>query len=183
MSILFINACIRKNSRTLVLAKNVMNDMLGEITELKLNCEDIEALNDRSLKARERLIESGELLDPMFRYARQFAEADEIIIAAPYWDMSFPAKLKIYLEQIAVSGITFKYVAGRPIGLCKAKKLIYVTTSGGPIIYDFGFTYVKALAEKFFGIGKAVAVRAMNLDVEMISAKDLLRKAKISVIE
>lgn len=183
MSILFINACIRKNSRTLVLAKNVMNDMLGEITEIKLNTEDIEALDRASLKKREQLIDEGKLDDPMLRYARQFAEAEEIIIAAPYWDMSFPAKLKIYLEQIAVTGITFKYVAGRPTGLCKAKKLIYVTTSGGPIIYDFGFTYVKALAEKFFGIKKIVAVRAMNLDVEMISAKDLLRRAKITVIE
>ena len=183
MSILFINACVRKNSRTLALAKNVMKDMDGEIEELNLNTSNIEPLNAELLEKRDGLIRDGKFDDPMFCYAKQFAEADEIVIAAPFWDMSFPAKLKIYLEQITVSNITFKYANGRPLGLCKAKKLTYVTTSGGPIFDDFGYTYVKALAQKFYGIPKTVAVRAMNLDVDMISEEELLTKAKISVIE
>ena len=183
MSILFINACVRKDSRTLVLAKNVMKDMSGEIIELDLNLENIEPLNRELLEKRDSLLKDGRLDDPMFCYARQFADADEIVIAAPFWDLAFPAKLKIYLEQITVSGITFKYMNGTPIGLCKAKKLTYVTTSGGPIFDDFGYAYVKALAQKFYGIEKTEAVRAMNLDVEMISAEELLQKATISVVE
>ena len=183
MSILFINACVRENSRTLVLAKNVMKDMSGEIEELNLSLENIEPLDVELLEKRERLIEEGKLDDPMLRYARQFANADEIVIAAPFWDLSFPAKLKIYLEQIAVSDVTFKYIDGRPTGLCKAKKLTYVTTSGGPVFDDFGYAYVKTLAQKFYGIEKTVTVRAENLDVEMISAQELLEKAKITVLE
>lgn len=183
MSILFINACIRDNSRTLVLAKNVMKDMTGEIIELNLELEEIEPLNRELLEKRDSLIREGKLDDPMFRYANQFADADEIVIAAPFWDLSFPAKLKIYLEQIAVAGVSFKYVNGKPNGLCKAQKLTYVTTSGGPIFADFGYTYIKTLAQVFYGIEKTVAVRAMNMDVEMISAQDLLERAKISVIE
>ena len=183
MSILFINVCIRKNSRTLVLAKNVMKDMAGEITELNLNFEDIEPLNAELLEKRECLLKEGKLDDPMLRYARQFANADEIVIAAPFWDLSFPAMLKIYIEQITVAGITFKYTNGRPTGLCKAKTLTYITTSGGPIFDDFGYAYVKTLAQKFYGIEKTEAIRAMNLDVEMISAEELLEKATISVIE
>ena len=115
MSILFINACIRENSRTLVLAKNVMKDMSGEIAEINLNLENIEPLDRELLEKREKLIGEGRLDDPMLRYAKQFAEADEIVIAAPFWDLSFPAKLKIYLEQIAVSGITFQYKNGVPM--------------------------------------------------------------------
>ena len=183
MSTLFINACVRENSRTLVLAKNVMKDMVDDITELNLSFENIEPLNTALLEKRERLIKDGKFDDPMFRYAKQFANADEIVIAAPFWDLSFPAKLKIYLEQITVSGITFKYINGRPSGLCKAKKLTYITTSGGPVFDDFGYTYVKTLAQKFYGIEKTAAVRAMNLDVEMISAQELLSKATIDVIE
>jgi FMN-dependent NADH-azoreductase len=183
MSILFINACVRENSRTLVLAKNVMKDMSSEITELNLELENIAPLNRELLKKRDGLIREGKLDDPMFRYANQFANADEIVIAAPFWDLSFPAKLKIYLEQIAVAGISFKYVNGKPTGLCKAQKLTYVTTSGGPIFADFGYTYVKSLAQLFYGIKKTVAVRAMNMDVEMITAEDLLERATISVIE
>ena len=183
MSILFINACVRKDSRTLVLVKNVMKDMSGEIVELNLNSENIEPLNTELLEKRDSLLKDGRLDDDMFRYARQFADADEIVIAAPFWDLAFPAKLKIYLEQITVSGITFKYVEGHPTGLCKAKKLTYITTSGGPIFDDFGYSYVKTLAKKFYGIEQTQAVRAMNLDVDMISAEDLLSKATISVIE
>ena len=183
MSILFINACVRENSRTLVLAKNIIKNMTGEITEVDLSLENIEALNAELLEKRERLIKDGRFDDPMFSYARQFAQANEIVIAAPFWDLSFPAKVKIYLEQITVSGITFKYVEGRPSGLCKAKKLTYVTTSGGPIFDDFGYAYVKTLAQKFYGIEKTEAVRAMNLDVDMISAEELLAKATISIVE
>ncbi len=119
----------------------------------------------------------------MFYYAKQFAEADEIVIAAPFWDLSFPAILKAYMEQITVSGITFEYVSGRPHGLCKAKSLTYVTTSGGPIFADFGYEYIKTLAKSFYGIEKTKAYRAMNLDVDMITAEELLTKASITVIE
>ena len=183
MSILFINACVRKNSRTLVLAKNMIKDLIGEITELNLNMEDIAPLNTELLEKRDGLLKEGKLDSPMFRYAKQFANADEIVIAAPFWDLSFPAKLKIYLEQITVSGIPFKYLNGHPSGLCKAKKLTYITTSGGPIFDDFGYAYVKTLAQKFYGIEKTEAVRAMNLDVDLISAEELLEKSTISVVE
>ena len=183
MAILFINACVRENSRTQVLAKSIMRDMVGEITEVNLNLEDISPLDRESLKRRDDLVYAGDYDDPMFRYARQFAEADEIVIAAPFWDLSFPAKLKIYLEQITVAGLTFKYVNGVPEGLCKAKSLTYVTTSGGSIFADFGYTYVKTLAHGFYGINKTTAYRAMNLDVNMITAEELLTKAEISVIE
>ena len=183
MSILWINACVRKNSRTLVLAKHVMKDMDGEVTEVNLNLEHIEPLSTELLEKRESLIKDGKLDDPMFTYAKQFAMADEIVIAAPFWDLSFPAKLKIYFEQITVAGVTFQYVNGHPFGLCKAKRLTYVTTSGGPIFDDFGYTYVKTLAQKFYGIQETQAIRAMNLDVDMISPEELLEKAAISVIE
>ena len=34
MSILFINACVRENSRTMVLAKSIMKDMTGDVVEV-----------------------------------------------------------------------------------------------------------------------------------------------------
>lgn len=183
MSILFINACVRKNSRTLVLAKHILSTMTGEVIEVNLNQEQIVPLNRELLEKRERLIKEENKNDPMFDYAAQFAAADEIVIAAPFWDLSFPAILKAYIEQITVSGITFKYNNGRPYGLCKAKSLTYVTTSGGPILADFGYEYVKALAKNFYGIGETKAYRAMNLDVNMMTAEDVLTKAEISIVE
>ena len=34
----------------------------------------------------------------MFDLAGQFAGADTIVIAAPFWDLSFPAALKQYMQ-------------------------------------------------------------------------------------
>ena len=42
-------------------------------------------------------------------YAKQFAGADTIVIAAPFWDLSFPAILKTYIENIYVTGIVSRY--------------------------------------------------------------------------
>lgn len=183
MSILFINACVRENSRTLVLARHILKDMPGEIVEVNLNQEAITPLNRELLEKREVLLRDGNRNDPMFCYARQFAEADEIVIAAPFWDLSFPALLKTYIERITVSGITFEYIGDTPHGLCRAKRLTYVTTSGGAIFVDFGYEYLKALAINFYGIPEARAYRAMNLDVNMISAGEVLTDAEISLIE
>ena len=64
-------------------------------------------------------------------------------------------------------GITFCYnSAGRPEGLCKAKKLYYVTTAGGYIAFDeFGYGYVKALAENFYEIPVVKQIKAEALDI------------------
>ena len=183
MSILFINACVRENSRTLVLANHILSKMSGDVIEVNLNEEHIPPLNRELLEKREGLVSMGNKSDPMLSYAIQFAEAEEIVIAAPFWDLSFPAILKAYMEQITVSGITFEYIEGRPVGLCKAKRLTYVTTSGGPIFADFGYEYIKTLAKSFYGISETKAYRAMNLDVNMIAPEDVLTKADISVIE
>jgi FMN-dependent NADH-azoreductase len=183
MNILFINACVRKESRTLVLAKDILNKMQGEITEIHLANENLAPLDRVTLEKRERLLKSKDMDDPLFQYAKQFAQADEIVIAAPFWDLSFPSILKIYLEQITVAGITFEYRNGCPTGLCKAKRLVYVTTAGGEIFCDFGYAYIKAIANNFFGIQDTVAYRATNLDVLGISADELLQKATISTVQ
>ena len=116
---------------------------------------------------RDLLLSRGDLQDPMFGPALQFAEAQTIVIAAPYWDLSFPAMLKQYLEQVNVVGITFKYSEeGVPIGLCRADKLFYVTTAGGYYVpEEFGFGYVKALAQNYYGIQDVRKIEAVGLDI------------------
>ena len=115
-----------------------------------------------------------------FEQAKKFANADTIVIAAPFWDLSFPSVLKIYFENITVSGITFEYSReGRPISKCNAKKLYYVTTSGGPIgKNNFGFDYVKALAENFFGISEVCFFSAEGLDIFGADVNAIMDEAK-----
>lgn len=176
--ILFVNACVRENSRTLDIAKIVLEKLNNAYTEVNLQKTDLKPLNRESLDIREKLILQDDFSDTMFSLAKDFAAADTIVIAAPYWDLAFPALLKIYLEQITVSGITFRYAKGVPQGLCRAKRLIYVTTAGGSIYDNFGFEYVKALAQKIYGIGEVLFFKAENLDIDGNDVNDILRRAK-----
>lgn len=93
--------------------------------------------------------------------------ADEIVLAAPYWDFSFPAALKLYIESVTIRGLTFQYTPeGRPVGLCRAKRLVYVTTAGGPIVdQSFGFGYIESLSRLFYGIPSVLCYQAENLDI------------------
>ena len=47
--VLFINACIRPESRTLTLAKHLLSKLPGTLEEVNLESETIQALNSDSL--------------------------------------------------------------------------------------------------------------------------------------
>jgi len=177
--ILFINACVREGSRTLALAKEALSRLEGEIEEVNLEKENIPPLSGQLLAKRDGLLAAKDYGDEMLRYARQFAQADTIVIAAPYWDLIFPATVRIYFEAVTVTGVTFRYTPeGFPASLCKAKRLIYVTTAGGPIFANFGYDYVKAMAQGFFGIQDCVCIKAEGLDIIGADVEGILEKAK-----
>ena len=181
--ILFVNSCVRTDSRTRRLAEALLN-RLGDCTELRLEDEDLHPLTEETLNRRTAAIEAGDYSSPMFRWAKQFAEADVIVVAAPYWDLSFPAKLKVYLENVYVTGLVSRYDPdGTPRGLCRAKKLYYVTTAGGPYQPDFSFRYLKEMAERYFGIGQARLLAAENLDIFGSDPEAILRDAMAKIDE
>ena len=180
--ILFINACVRPSSRTLDLAKHVLSKLSGRAEEVKLYNEQLLPLGLEEMDLRDKSSKSKDFSHGLFNYAKQFANAETIVIAAPYWDLSFPAVLKSYFENITVNGLTFAYgEKGIPYGLCKAKKLIYVTTSGGPIIYNFGFDYVSVLAKNFYGINDVQLVKAEGLDIYGADVLSIIENAKITL--
>ncbi len=163
--ILYVNACVRSESRTDRIARALL-EKLGEYEEVKLTDMGLEPLNEERLNRRTKLLSEGSFDDSMFDLAKQFASADTIVISAPLWDGSFPSVLKVYVENIYVTGIVSKYGEdGVPVGLCKADKLYYVTTSGGPNMPGFGYGYFEALAKGVFGIGDTKIICAENLDI------------------
>lgn len=180
--ILFINACVRENSRTLSLARTVLDQLGGEVEEVKLYELGLAPLDNEGMAARAAAFDAKDFSDGCFALARQFAEARTVVVAAPYWDMMFPAVLKTYFENVTVNGLAFVYSdKGYPVGLCKAEKMIYVTTAGGPIVKSFGFDYAEALAKTFYGIKDVRRVSAECLDIHGSDADAILKKAKDSV--
>lgn len=186
-TLLFINACVRgKDSRTLQLAEQLLEsireenkkDMAFRIEEIRLSTENLLPFNYERLQRRDELLANGIITDTMFDYANAVAQADMLVIAAPYWDMSFPSTLKIFFEAASVVGITFSYAEdGTPVGLCQAQDMYYVTTSGGFIgDCNFGFEYVNALC-KLYGIERSHFVSAQGLDLEGADVVAIMEQA------
>ena len=181
MSTLFINASVRDRSRTAELAKFFLDRLGDKVREINLQNEKIQPLDRESVMLRDRLIAEHITDHPLLQYAREFSQADTIVIAAPFWDLSFPSLLKIYLEAVSVVGLTFCYENNAPRGLCRAERLFYITTAGGPIISDFGFSYVKELAETFYGIKQTKCFRAEGLDIIGADVDGIMAKAKSEI--
>ena len=180
--ILFVNGCVRPNSRTQELAKYVLEQLNGNVEEVKLYEENLSPLTLEEMGLREKAAKSKDFSNGIFRLANQFACADIIVFAAPYWDLMFPAVVKNYIEKITVNGLTFAYGEnGIPYGLCNAKKLIYVTTAGGPIRCNFGYEYVDALAKNFYGIKDVLCVKAEGLDIYGADTFAIMENAKNSI--
>ena len=164
--ILFINACIRPESRTLILARHLLSKLTGQVEEVNLEKEAIPSLTGERLQYRQELLSAERFDDPMLRYAGQFKDADVIVIAAPYYDLSFPSSLKNYLEAVACVGLTFYYDENEVAQTnCKARKLYYVSTGGGILKKQFGFEYARALAGEIFHIFDVQGFFAEKLDL------------------
>ncbi len=50
--ILFVNACVRKESRTLILAKRLLDKLDGEIKEVKLESVDFPVVDEDFINRR-----------------------------------------------------------------------------------------------------------------------------------
>lgn len=183
-NILFVDCCIRREgSRTKTLAEHFLKalEKTGDydITRLVLMDEGLSYMSEGFFRQRDEILAEKDFAHPRFRYAHQFAEADKIVVAAPFWDLSFPALLKVYIENLCVEGITFRTGEKGLEGLCRADHLVYLTTRGGyyagtPL--EMGSRYMEAMSE-FFGIERYTCVAAEGLDAGVMPAEELLAAA------
>ena len=134
-----------------------------EIEHIRLEESAYPAVDSRILKDRA----SGHVPDEYADTARKIAAADRIVIAAPFWDMSFPGILKLFIENMSLFGITFDSNDKECYGLCKCKKLLYITTrgmnirTGDPL--EQATPYLKAISF-LWGLGEVITVSAENMD-------------------
>nr|WP_302596706.1 NAD(P)H-dependent oxidoreductase [uncultured Cellulosilyticum sp.] len=111
---------------------------------------DYDKLSAEDKKAVDRIDELGD----------QFVKADAYIIASPMWDLSFPARFKMYIDCICLGGkvINFQGDKQKPEPLLNDKErfMIYLQTSGGDFPFfieskvNHGVSYCKDL---FKGLG------------------------------
>lgn len=190
MKVLFVNGCIRSTqSRTLAIADHFLAQLKKRRPDAEVSVADLDALGlhpltTLTLAARDARIAAQAWDDPMFAEARRFAQADVIVIAAPFWEGTFPAALHTYIEHICVTGLTFRYGdRGEAIGLCRARRAVFINTKGG--IYAHGPAQQADLAAQFLrvnlamlGVPRLDTVTAEGLDIDGMDVPALLRRAK-----
>lgn len=183
--VLYIKANIKNEgeSRTFKVSDSFVeeykkNNPEDEIITLDLYKENIDFLRADDL---------GKLFGPkdeesknnsILKYAYQFADADKYIIAAPMWNLSFPAILKAYIDYVSVSGITFKYTDEGPVGLLNNKKAVHIVSRGGGYDnspYEMGDRYLRTILG-FFGIKDIETIAIDNLDVIGVNFKEKVKE-------
>lgn len=183
--VLYIDCCIRRElSRTRTLAEAFLAALARRggcaIERLTLMDEPLLPFRDGFFFQRERLLNAGALTHPRFRYAHRFSQADAVVLAAPFWDLSFPALLKTYIEHVSVQGITFDCDEKNGcFGICKAKRMVFLTTRGGAMEgspMDNGTKYMRDMAA-FFGIPRFDCIAADGLDLGIEPPERILAQA------
>ena len=141
-----------------------------EIITLDLYKEGISWLTADDIKASVDLTPEEQRKHPVLKYAYQFAEADKYVFAEPMWNLSIPAILKAYFDYVCVTGITFKYTADGPVGLCTGRKAINIATRGGLYSegpgtdYEMGDRYLRTVIA-FLGVTDYETIFADGLDI------------------
>ena len=184
MQALFVNCCPRgDDSRTLRLAHAFLARLRERIADLRIAEQNpylmqLSPVWGDTLALREKLCDAQDWDHPLIRPAAQMAASDLLVIAAPYWDLSFPSALKIWIEHMWIRNLTFRYRDDQPVGLCKASRAVYITSSGSFIAsHDWGTLYVEDCL-KTLGVPSFHAIKAEALDLDRSDPASILSEAK-----
>ena len=192
--VLYIKANIKNEGESMTfkvsdsfVVEYMKNNPQDEVIVLDLYKEKIDFLRPEDLGVVFGPKNEDSKKHPVLKYAYQFAEADKYIIAAPMWNLSFPAILKAYLDYISVTGITFKYTHEGAVGLLEHQKAVYIVTRGGTYTgspYEMGVRYLRTLLG-FFGVQAFETIEVDNMnrsgtDIEKRMEEALKRAAKMA---
>lgn len=185
--VLYIQANIKQpgESRTFQVADHFIEaykqqNPEDEITTLDLYKENIDFLRPESLVGIFGPKDESTKNHPILKYTHQFAEADKYIIAAPMWNLSFPAILKAYFDYTTVAGITFKYTENGPVGMLEGKKALHVVARGGTYTdspVEMGDRYIRTILG-FYGVKDIETLAIEGLDVIGTNEEAKIAEAK-----
>ena len=181
--LLYIDACIRNGeSRTKRIAEPIIAALKGKYDVQTLVINDLELSIVQKALLTKRM--SGDIEPQVMGWAQSVRDADRIVIAAPFWDMSIPGALKNFFELCSIMDVTFKTDDKTCYGNCKAEKMLYITTRGMDIdtgdVLEQGSSYLRALSW-LWGIGPLQVVSAQNMDY--ISPEEMERKINEAVAQ
>lgn len=174
-----------QESRTFQISEHFIRTYRTLHSEDKVVTLDLYRENVKPLTGEEvGLIHASQTPDhPFLRYARQFNQAEKIVIAAPLWNLGVPSILKAYLDYVMIAGINFRYTDAGPEGLCAGKKAVHITSRGGVYTeepyaqYEMADRYLRTILG-FLGITDVRTIAAEGLDIQGADVKTIVEQAK-----
>ncbi len=133
-----------------------------------------ETLNAMFTPEEHQTDEVRQALELSDKLVKQLFECDILVIGAPLINRTIHSSLKVWIDHITRSGITFGYNSdGLPIGFVSGKKVYIAMSSGG--IYtdeqgkpnDFVAPYLKSFLG-FLGMTDLTVFRAEGLHIPVI---------------
>ncbi|MFY0679672.1 MAG: NAD(P)H-dependent oxidoreductase [Thalassovita sp.] len=112
----------------------------------------------------------------------EIKQADTIVIGLPIYNFAVPSQIKIWLDQMARAGETFKYTENGRIGLVENTRAIVAYSAGGTRMgsdIDFASGYLRHMLG-FFGITDVQFVAAdqgvVDPDQSLIAANTAIQE-------
>lgn len=146
-----------------VIRHNVSLDPVPFIDETWIDAAYTEEAS-RTPDQHAKLVISDHLVDELIA-------ADVLVIATPMWNLSIPASLKAWIDQVVRANRTFKFTDAAPVGLLSQEKQVVVFTARGgsygygSAMFDFQEPYLKALF-RLLGLRDIRFVHAENQGLE-----------------
>ncbi|MGB6229901.1 MAG: NAD(P)H-dependent oxidoreductase [Litorimonas sp.] len=116
------------------------------------------------------------------RMVEELQRSDLVLLSVPIYNFSIPASLKLWIDQVARAGLTFRYTQSGPIGLLENTRAVILVASGGTQIgsdLDFATPYLRHVLG-FLGIQEVEIVAADQL---MASGADKVELTKERIRE
>lgn len=126
-------------------------------------------------------------LGAMNQNLEEFMNADKYVFVTPLWNFGLPPVLKAYIDNLLISGKTFRYSETGPLGLLNNKKSLVIQASGGVYTndamkeYEHGSNFLK-VPLNFIGISDQhqILVEGVNMsnDNGMSIREESIKQAK-----
>lgn len=177
----FVNRFLNKNPDYQLIELDLYNEYIPELNYKYFKCRaetvsgaDYEALSQEDKKAVDRI---NQLCD-------QFLSADTYVIAAPMWSLSFPSRLKRYLDCIIQNNKVIRVSPKKVEGLLddKERNMVYIQSAGGdyPMIFskkiNHGVSYCEDIF-KFLGVKRFEKLLVEGVDTPKIGREAAIKKA------
>jgi FMN-dependent NADH-azoreductase len=128
-----------------------------------------------------RTSEQQAYIDKSDELIEEIKQAQVVVIGLPMYNFGIPSTLTAYFDQIARSGITFRYTENGPEGLLTGKKVYVFAARGGMYAgtpLDSQTSYVRDFLG-FLGMNDVEFVYAEGLNMGETAKETALAEAKL----